>query len=80
MKRPPTPSNWQQLCESVLAEMDPNRLLERIAVARSAIVARIADGHEQSSNGQVVLRDALDRLDNLRRITERQNGHQSKAG
>ena len=78
MKRPPTPSNWQQLCESVLAEMDPNRLLERIAVARSAIVARIADGHEQS-NGQVALRDALDRLDNLRRITERQN-YRTKTG
>ena len=65
-----TPSNWQQLCGSVLAEMNPNRLLERIAVARSAIVSQIEDGHSTSDHEQLQLRHVLARLDNLRKITE----------
>jgi hypothetical protein len=55
-------------------------LLERIAHARNAVLDRIEDGHTKPLNGeQHDLRDALTTLDSLRRITERQNGYQSKA-
>ena len=59
---------------------NPVKLLERIARARNAILDRIEDGHTKPLNGeQHDLRDALTTLDSLRRITERQNGYQSKA-
>jgi len=78
-KKPLTPSNWQQLCGSVLAEMNPNRLLERIAVARTAIVSQIEDGHSTSNHERLQLRDELARLDNLRKITERRS-YRSETG
>jgi hypothetical protein len=55
-------------------------LLERIAHARNAVLDRIEDGYSKPQTGeQSALRDALATLDSLRRITERQNGYQSKA-
>jgi len=55
-------------------------ILERIASARNSVLDRIEDGHTKPLNGeQHDLRDALTTLDTLRRITERQNGYQSKA-
>jgi hypothetical protein len=72
--------DWRQLCQAALLELDPAKLLERIAEARSVILDRIEDGHSQSNGEQSALRDALSTLDSLRRITERQNGHQSNAG
>ena len=72
---------WQRLCQAALLELDPVRLPERIAAARDAILDRVEEGHTKSPNGeQLALRDALATLDSLRRITERQNGYQSKAG
>jgi hypothetical protein len=72
--------HWRQLCQSARLERDPVKLLERVARARSAILDRIEDGHTKPLNGeQHDLRDALTALDSLRRITERQNGYQSKA-
>jgi hypothetical protein len=72
---------WQQLCQAALLELDPTKLLERIAAARDAILDRVEEGHKKSPNGeQLARRDALATLDSLRRITERQNGYQSKAG
>ena len=71
---------WRQLCQAALFETNPVKLLERIARARNAILDRIEDGHTKPLNGeQHDLRDALTTLDSLRRITERQNGYQSKA-
>jgi hypothetical protein len=72
--------DWRQLCQTALFETDPVKLLERIARARNAVLDRIEDGHTKPLNGEEHdLRDALTALDSLRRITERQNGYQSKA-
>ena len=71
---------WRQLCQAALFELNPAKLPERIARARNAILDRIEDGRSKSPNGeQAALRQALATLDSLRRITERQNGYQSKA-
>jgi hypothetical protein len=71
---------WRQLCQAALFETNPVTLLVRIARARSAILDRIEDGHSKSLDSeQAALRNALATLDTLRRITERQNGYQSKA-
>jgi hypothetical protein len=71
--------NWRELCLAAVAELDPVKLLNRIALARRVIVLRIEDGHLKSESEKRSLQDALSTLDNLRRITERQNGYQSKA-
>jgi hypothetical protein len=71
---------WRQLCQAALFETNPVTLLELIAHARNAILDRIENGHSKSPNGeQAALRQALATLDSLRRITERQDGYQSKA-
>jgi len=54
-------------------ERDPGKVFEWVALARSAILDRIEDGHTKSLNGERHdLRDALTTLDGLRRIAERQ--------
>jgi hypothetical protein len=71
---------WRQLCQAALFELNPVKLLERITLARHAVLDRIEDGYSRPKNGeQAALREALTTLDTLRRITERQNGYQSKA-
>ena len=71
---------WRQLCQAALFETNPVTLLERITRARHAVLDRIEDGYSKPKNGeQAALRQALATLDTLRRITERQNGYQSKA-
>jgi hypothetical protein len=70
---------WRQLCQAAFLELDPAKLLVRIADARNVVLDRIEDSHSKSNGEQAELRDALDTLDSLRRITERQNGYQSKA-
>ena len=72
--------DWRQLCQAALFETNAVKLLERIAHARNAVLDRIEDGHSKSPNAeQAALRQALATLDSLRRITERQDGYQSKA-
>ena len=76
----PLPPDWRQLCQAALFETNPVKLLERIAHARNAVLDRIEDGYSKPQTGeQSALRDALATLGSLRRITERQNGYQSKA-
>jgi len=71
---------WRQLCQAALFETNPVKLLERIAHARHAVLERIEDGYSKPpTSEQGALRDALSTLDCLRKITERQNGYQSKA-
>ena len=71
---------WRQLCQAALFETDSVKLLERIAHARNAVLDRIEDGYSKPpTSEQAALREALTTLDTLRRITERQNGYQSKA-
>jgi len=72
-------SHWRQLCQIALLETDSVKLLMRIAEAHCVILDRIEDCHSKSTGEQGALRDALSTLDSLRRITERQNGYQSKA-
>ena len=71
---------WRQLSQAALCETNTMKLLERIAHARNAVLDRIEDGYSKPpTSEQAALRDALATLDSLRRITERQNGYQSKA-
>jgi hypothetical protein len=71
---------WRELCQAALVEIDPVKLLERIAHARRVIFERLEDGYKKPpTSEQIALLDALSTLDSLRRITERQNGYQSKA-
>jgi hypothetical protein len=72
--------DWRKLCQAALFETNPVKLLERIGNARNAVLDCIEDGHTKPpTSEQAALRDALATLDSLRRITERQNGYQSKA-
>jgi hypothetical protein len=67
---------WRQLCQAAVFETNPATLLERIALARHAVLDRIDDGYSMPKNAeQAALRTALATLDTLRRITERQNGY-----
>jgi hypothetical protein len=71
---------WRELCQAALFETNRAKLLERIAHARNAVLDRIEDGYSKPpTSEQASLRDALATLDCLHRITERQNGYQSKA-
>ena len=71
---------WRQLCQAALFEINPVKLLERITLARHAVLDRIEDGYSKPKNDEkAALREALATLETLRRITERQNGYQSKA-
>jgi hypothetical protein len=73
-------AEWRQLCQAALFELNPAKLLERIAHARNAVLDRIEDGYSKPpTSEQVALREALTTLDTLRRITERQNGYQSSS-
>ena len=72
---------WKQLWEAALFELDPAKLLLRIAEARSAILDRIEDGFSRPSNSeQATLRDALETLRTLRIIAERDNNAERKTG
>jgi hypothetical protein len=74
-------TEWRQLCQAAFVELDPARLIERIAEARNAVLDRIEDGFSRSPKGeQLELRDALQTLSRLHRMAEHDNGEQRKAG
>jgi len=61
---------WKQLCIAALAERDPLKVPEQIAVARSAVLDQIEDNFSKSSSHeQLALRNALVALDVLRDLT-----------
>ena len=55
---------WRQLCQAALFETNTVKLLERITLARRAVLDRIEDGYSKPKNGeQAALREALTALD-----------------
>jgi len=76
----PAPYNphWKRLYEAAILELDPAKLLERIAVAQSAVLDQMEDGLSKPSDGeQFTLHDALHMLSTLRTIAERDIGEHS---
>jgi hypothetical protein len=62
---------WRQLCQDAFFELDPIKLLERIAEARSAVLDRIEDTLAKPIIGkQCALRNALETLSILRELAE----------
>jgi hypothetical protein len=67
---------WRETYQAALLELDPKKLLQRIAEARSAILDQIEDGFSKPSNAeQVALRNALEMLS---RLAESEIGEQGK--
>jgi hypothetical protein len=74
----PHAPQWKRLYEAAILELDPARLLERIAVAQSAVLHQMEDGFSKPSDRQqLALHDALHMLSTLRRIAERDMGEHS---
>jgi hypothetical protein len=68
----PNIPRWKELCIAALSELEPGKVPERIAVARSAVLDQIEDNISRSSNHeQFRLRNALEALDVLRAIVQR---------
>jgi hypothetical protein len=68
-------SEWRQLCQAAFLELDPIKLLERTAAARSAILDRIKENFSEPNNSeQYALREALETLSTLRELAERDIG------
>jgi ketopantoate hydroxymethyltransferase len=71
----PHAPQWKRLYEAAILELDPAKLLQRIAVAQSAVLDQIADGSSKPSDGQqLALHDVLHMLSTLRTIAERDIG------
>ena len=68
---------WRQLCQAAFFELNPVKLLERIAVARNAILERVEDTKPNNSE-QYALRKALETLSTLRELAERDIGELKK--
>ncbi len=62
---------WKQLCLAAVSELDAEKLPQRLADARSAVLDRIEDNFSKPSNDeQLALRNALDALAALRAIVQ----------
>jgi len=70
---------WRQLCHVAFFELDPVKLLERTAEARSAVLDQIEDVLSKPINSeQSALRNALDTLNTLRELAERDISERKK--
>jgi hypothetical protein len=67
---------WKQPYEDAILELDAAKLLQRIAVAQSAVVEQI-DFSKSSDRQQLALSQALHMLSTLRTIAEREIGEQN---
>ena len=47
-----TDPRWRHLCDLALSEMDPEKFLEKVAAARSAIVDRIEDSVDKQTRNK----------------------------
>ena len=63
-----TDPRWRYLCDLALSEMDPEKFLEKVAAARSAILDGIEDSVGQTNTEQKALHDALGTLSRLQKV------------
>ena len=73
-----THPEWRQLCQAAFFELDPVKLLERIAEARSAVLDQIEGVSKPINSEQSALRNALDTLSTLRELAERDISERKK--
>ena len=74
----PHAPQWKRLYEAAMSELDPAKLLQRIAVAQSAVLNQMEDGFSKPSDSQqLALHDALHMLSTLRTMAERDIGEHS---
>ena len=74
----PHAPQWKRLYEAAMSELDPAKLLQRIAVAQSAVLNQMEDGFSKPSDRQqLALHDALHMLSTLRTMAERDIGEHS---
>src|SRR5258708_12177244 len=60
---------WRKLCHAALCESDPQRLVQRIAAASSAVIDHIDSGFPNLSRAErLALHDALDMLISLQKF------------
>ncbi len=77
----PHAPQWKRLYEAAIFELDPARLLQRIATARTAVLDQIEGGFSKPSDGQqLALHNALHMLSTLRTIAERDIGELKQTG
>ena len=68
---------WRQLCQAAVLELDPEKLLNRIAQARTAVLGEIEGGSSKAADPeQLALCNALEMLTRLRTIAEREISEQ----
>ena len=73
--------DWRQLCQVAFFELDPEKLLQRIAEARDAVLDRIEDCHSRPADREgYALREALETLNTLQKIAQRDPDVQKKTG
>jgi len=73
--------DWRQLCQVAFFELDPEKLLQRIAEARDAVLDRIEDCHSRPAHREgYALREALETLNTLQEIAHRDPDVQKKTG
>ena len=77
----PAQPRWRQLCEAAVVELDPERLLKRIAEARTAVLEEMEDRLLGSSQAEgLALHDARDMLLILHDIARRDISEQQRTG
>jgi hypothetical protein len=74
-------TQWRQLFEAAVLELDPEKLPGRIAKASAAVLNRIESGFPNLSESErLALHDALDLLLALHDIGQHEIGEQQKTG
>jgi hypothetical protein len=72
-------TQWRQLCQTAVFELEPATLLQRVVEARSAVFDRIEDIHSKPmTREQYELRNALETLSILQELAERDIGELKK--